>query len=69
MNRRHWQQNQQERKEKMRLRQKAMKEAIHLEISGMQQIEDEQLQEIIDRHVLAAADREHLPLRPPYFEK
>ncbi len=43
MNRRHWQQNQQERKEKMRLRQKAMKEAIHLEISGMQQIEDEQL--------------------------
>ncbi|MCI9359880.1 MAG: CpaF family protein [Hungatella sp.] len=63
MNRRHWQQNQQERKEKMRLRQKAMKEAIHLEISGMQQIEDEQLQEIIDRHVLAAADREHLPLK------
>lgn len=63
MNRRHWQQNQQERKEKMRLRQKAMKEAIHLEISGMQQIEDDQLQEIIDRHVLAAADREHLPLK------
>lgn len=63
MNRRHWQQNQQERKEKMRLRQKAMREAIHLEISGMQQIEDEQLQEIIDRHVLAAADREHLPLK------
>lgn len=63
MNRRYLQQSQQERKEKMRLRQKAMREAIHLEISKMQQIEDQQLQEIIDRHVLEAADREHLPLK------
>lgn len=67
MNKRHLLQNQQEWKEKMRLRQKAMREAIRLEISGMQQVEDGQLKEIIDRHVLEAADREYLPLKDRLF--
>ena len=49
--------NRQERKESQRVRQKQLREAIRLEISGMQQVEDGQLQEIINTHILEAAEK------------
>lgn len=55
--------NRQERKESQRVRQKQLREAIRLEISGMQQVEDGQLQEIINTHILEAAEKEYLPLK------
>lgn len=50
-------------KEQQRLRQKQLREEVRLEISSVQQIEDEELENIIDRHILDAAEREYLPLK------
>ena len=55
--------HQEEWKKQFKLKQKELREAVRLEISGMQQIEDGQLQEIIDRHILEKADTEYLPLK------
>ncbi len=50
-------------KEARKVRQRQLREAIRTEISGMQHIEDEQLKEIIDSHILAMGEKEYLPLK------
>lgn len=42
---------------------KELKEIIREEVSGTRQVSDEELYEIIDRHILALAERAYLPLK------
>ena len=49
--------------ERQKLRQRQLREAIRMEISGLQQIEDDELQERIDRHIIDLGENEYLPLK------
>lgn len=50
-------------KEMRKARQRQLREAIRTEVSGMQHIEDQQLKEIIDSHILNMGEKEYLPLK------
>ncbi len=52
----------QQNKEQRKVRQRQLREAIRTEINQLQQVEDDQLKERIDRHILDMGEREYLPL-------